>query len=126
MGHKSAIGQSIRSRSIGQSRPPMTKSVKFGACLALLTFASGALALHADDRFLWRSWGARDGFTETYSFAVSMTPGGGAYVRHGSVLSMSLFDGYGVTHLPDPRGTTHPDWPSTKRVYAGSGGVLWT
>jgi len=34
-----------------------------------------------DDRILWRSWGVRDGFTETYSYAMSVTPEGNAYVR---------------------------------------------
>ena len=58
--------------------------------------------LPADDRFLWRSWGVRDGLTETYSYALSRAPGGNAYVRHGAVLSMSLFDGYAVTRIPGP------------------------
>ncbi len=82
--------------------------------------------LHADDRYLWRSWGVRDGLAETYSYRVSMTPGGGAYFRHGAVGSMSLFDGYSITRIPDPRGNAQPDWPSTKRVYAATDGALWT
>ena len=94
--------------------------------LAFLILWAGAGRLHADDRFLWRSWGVRDGFSETYSYAVSVMPDGNAYIRHGSVPSMSLFDGYEVTRIPDPRGNQQPDWPSTRRVYAGAGGVLWT
>src|SRR5260370_41720450 len=94
--------------------------------LALLTLGAGTGMLHADDRFLWRSWGMRDGFAETYSYAVSMTPGAGAYFRHGAVTSMSQFDGYGITRIPDPRGHAQPDWPSTRRVYAAPGGGLWT
>ena len=82
--------------------------------------------LRADDRFLWRSWGVRDGFTETYSYALSTAPGGNAYIRHGAVRSMSQFDGYSVARIPDPRGNTQPDWPSTKRVYSDSGSTLWT
>ena len=39
---------------------------------------------------------------------------------------MSLFDGYGVTRIPEPRGNAQPHWPSTKRVYADPGGTLWT
>jgi len=39
---------------------------------------------------------------------------------------MSLFDGYGVTRIPDPRGSAQPDFASTKRVYGGSDGSLWT
>ena len=92
----------------------------------LVLWAAGVGMLHADDRFLWRSWGVRDGFTETYSYAVSRTPEGSAYVRHGAVSSMSLFDGYGVTRIPEPHGNAQPYWPSTKRVYAATGGSLWT
>lgn len=68
----------------------------------------------------------RDGLTETYSYAVSITAEGSAYIRHGAAPSMSLFDGCGVTRVPDPRGSAQPDWPSTKRVYGGAGGALWT
>ena len=82
--------------------------------------------LCAEDRFAWRSWGVREGLTETYSFALSMTPERGAYIRHGAVLSMSWFDGYGVNRLPDPRGSGQPHWPSTRRVYAAPGGTPWT
>ncbi len=39
---------------------------------------------------------------------------------------MSVLDGYGVTLIPDPRGNAQPDWPTNGRVYAGSGGTLWT
>jgi hypothetical protein len=102
------------------------KRIQFGLLLAFLTLAGVTGMLHADDRFLWRSWGVREGLVETYSYAVSMTAGGSAYVRHGAVSSMSAFDGYSVTRIPDPRGNAQPDWPSTKRVYAASDGALWT
>ena len=104
----------------------MKKPTQIEILFAFLTLWAGTGMLYADDRFLWRSWQVRDGFTETYSYAVSMTPGGSAYFRHGAVLSMSLFDGYSVTRMPDPRGNAQPDWPSTKRVYAAPGGTLWT
>ena len=104
----------------------MKEYIQIGMLHALLTLCAGPGMLDADDRFLWRSWGVSDGFTETYSFAVSMRPHGSAYVRHGSVLSMSLYDGYGVTRIQDPRGNAQPDWPSTKRVYAAPSGSLWT
>jgi len=102
------------------------KRIQFPLLLAFLTLWAATGTLHADDRFLWRSWGVRDGLAETYSYAVSMTAGGSAYFRHGAVSSMSVFDGYGVTRIPDPRGNAQPDWPSTKRVYAASDGALWT
>ena len=56
----------------------LKKRTQFGMLLAFLAFWAGVGMLHADDRFLWRSWGVRDGFTETYSYAVSMAPGEGA------------------------------------------------
>ncbi len=104
----------------------MKKRMRIGMVLGCLALWAGTGMLRADESFLWRSWGVRDGFTETYTFAVSMTPGVGLSVRHGAVLSMSLFDGYAVTHIPDPRRRTQPDWPSTKRVYPGPDGSLWT
>src|SRR5580692_2352925 len=104
----------------------MSKRIQAGLLLAVLTVAAGTGLLRADDRFLWRSWGVRDGFAETWSYRVSMTPGGSAFFRHGAVLGMSQFDGYSVTRIPDPRGNAQPDWPSTKRVYAASDGALWT
>jgi signal transduction histidine kinase/CheY-like chemotaxis protein len=102
------------------------KRIQAGTILAFLALAAGTGMLHADDRYLWSSWGVRDGLAETYSYAISMTAGGSAYVRHGAVSSMSVFDGYGITRIPDPRGSAQPDWPSTKRVYAASDGALWT
>jgi signal transduction histidine kinase/CheY-like chemotaxis protein/streptogramin lyase len=104
----------------------MKKRIQIGMLLAFLSLWAGAGILHADDRFLWRSWGVREGLAETYSYAVSIAPGGSAYIRHGSVLSMSVFDGYGITRIPDPRGSAQVDFPSTKRVYAGAAGTLWT
>src|ERR1700680_3189713 len=104
----------------------MKKRIQLRMLLAFLTLWAGTGMLHADDRFLWRSWGVRDGLAETYSYTVSMTAGGSAYFRHGAVSSMSQFDGYSVTRIPDPRGNAQPDWPSTKRVYAVPGDSLWT
>src|ERR1035437_1800427 len=104
----------------------MKKRVQIGMLFAFLTLWAGAGTLRADDGLLWRSWGVRDGLMETYSRTVSMTPGGSVYIRHGAVFSMSLFDGYGITRIPEPRGNAQPYWPSTKRVYAAAGGTLWT
>jgi len=39
---------------------------------------------------------------------------------------MTLFDGYGVTLVPEPRGGQQPVWADTKRVYADAAGNLWT
>jgi hypothetical protein len=81
--------------------------------------------LRADDSFLWRSWGVADGFTESYSRTASITPGGTPTSGTARFLSMSLFDGYGIARIPDPRSNTQTNWTSTKRVYAAIGGTLW-
>ena len=93
--------------------------------LAFLALGAGAGLLQADDRMLWRSWGVRDGFRSLTRFYKHDTAG--AYIRHGAVPTMSAFDGYGVTRIPDPRGDTQHSWPSTRRVYAAAEGkTLWT
>jgi len=104
----------------------MKKRIQIGMLLAFPSLWVGAGVLHADDRFMWRSWGVRDGLAETYSYNISVAPEGNAYIRHGAVTSMSVFDGYGVTRMPDPRGNAQPDFPSAKRVYADGAGALWT
>jgi hypothetical protein len=104
----------------------MKKPIQIKMILTFLTLGAGTGILYADERLLWRSWGVRDGLTETYSRAVSVTPGGSSYIRHGAVLSMSLFDGYGITRISEPRGNAQPYWPSTKRAYSLPGGTLWT
>ena len=104
----------------------MKKPTQIGMFLALAMLWAGVGTLRADDRFMWRYWGVRDGFAETYAYNLSVAPGGNAYVRHGSVSSMSVFDGYGVTRIPDPRGSAPMDFLSMRRVYAGAAGALWT
>src|SRR5579862_8628593 len=118
--------QPERLRETRESLAKPNKTLQFAVLFAIPALLIGARVLHADDRFFWRSWGARDGFAETYSYAVSVSPSGSAYIRHGAVLSMSVFDGYRVLHIPDPRGSSRPDWPSNKRVYAAPDGALWT
>ena len=87
----------------------MKKRIQRGMLLVVLSLLAGAGKLDADERILWRSWGARDGFTETYSYAVSVTPEGKAYVRHGSVPTMSLFDGFGVAQISKPHNNAQPE-----------------
>ncbi len=96
-------------------------------CLDVAFLALYAKAvLGADERFLWRSWGVRDGFAKTYSRTISWSPEGGALVRHGAVGFMSQFDGYEVVPILDPRGSAPPIWEATRRVYQAPQGSLWT
>jgi signal transduction histidine kinase/CheY-like chemotaxis protein len=84
---------------------------------------AASLGLHADDRFLWRTWGVKDGFVETYASAIAVSPNGYAYARHGTVGTMSIFDGYRVTRIPDPSGVRR--WVARERVQCDSRGSLW-
>jgi hypothetical protein len=52
----------------------MKKLARIGMLPAFLVFGAGVRMLSADDRFLWRSWGVRDGFPETCSYVLSMGP----------------------------------------------------
>lgn len=94
---------------------------RFAAALAMCA-AAGA---RADDQVQWRFWGVRDGFAETYTYRLSVTPNGNAYARHGAVRTMSIFDGYGVTRIPEPRQSAKPYWPAESRVYACPGCTPW-
>src|ERR1017187_6117473 len=70
----------------------MNQRVPAGMLLAFLTLWAGAGRLHADDRFLWRSWGVRDGLSETYSRAVSVMPDGRVYDAPGGILWTATLD----------------------------------
>jgi len=104
----------------------MKNRSQIGVILAFTALWDSAAILHAGDQIPWRSWSGRNGLGETYSYNVSRMPGASAYIRHGAIPSMTVFDGYGFTRKPDPHGSAQPDWPSTKRVYAGTHGTLWT
>jgi len=91
---------------------------------AIVVFSS-ASPLVADDPVGWRFWGVRDGFAETYTYRLSLAPQGDLYARHGSVRAMSVFDGYEVKLIPDPRSVIQPDWSIETRVYACPGCDPW-
>ena len=80
--------------------------------------------LPAADGLPWRTWTVRDGFAETYSSSIAATADGYAYVRHGAVRSMSLFDGYRATTIRDPA-QKRQRWPNGERVLPDAHGRLW-
>ena len=100
---------------------PKLRSLLFPAVWLL---AAGG-GLHADDNLLWRTWGKADGLAETYASSITVSPNGHTYVRHGSIGSMSVFDGYRVTTIPDPSNGIQSGWGEKERVQAGSGGRIW-
>ena len=85
-----------------------------------------ALQLGAQDSERWRYWTASDGLRESYSYSLSLDPGGKAWVRHGAVNEMSVLDRYGVVRLPEPRSGERINWESNARVYSSSRGFSWT
>jgi len=73
-----------------------------------------------DDERMWRYWTAADGLPETFTAALTVTPNGQVWARHGAVSWMSVLDGYGVTLIPENRLFARDDQLS-RRVYLSSG-----
>ncbi len=94
----------------------MNKSGIARQLAAVLFLCTAAGQLRADDQVHWRFWGVRDDFVETYTNRVSVTPNGSVYARHGAVRAMSVFDGYKVTRIPEPRRTVQAYLPGETRA----------
>ena len=67
----------------------------------------------------WRVYRAADGLTESLTTAVTISPRGNVWVKHGEVDAVSYLDGYGVLHIPAP---TDPNY----RVYQSAAGRIWS
>ncbi len=93
--------------------------------VAVFVACAAAAGLRADDQVLWRSWGVHDGLAETYTYRLGVGADGMVYARHGAVREMSVFDGYGVRRIAEPRGNVQPYWPAETHVYASPGGSPW-
>jgi len=74
---------------------------------------------------MWRYWTAADGLPETFTGALTVTPNGQVWARHGAVSFMSVLDGYSVVRVPEARDYARDD-PSSRRIYASSDGTPWT
>ena len=92
----------------------------------LLILSTCAAVAQSDDQRMWRYWTVKDGLTETYSLRLSVAQDGTTIVRHGSVRSMSVLDGYSVAQLPEPRYDIRPNYQATARAYKSPDGSLWT
>jgi signal transduction histidine kinase len=73
----------------------------------------------ADRAANWRMFQAGDGLRESYSAAVTVSPRGNVWVKHGEASEISVLDGYGIHTLPSP-GQDH------FRVYESRTGQLWS
>ncbi|MCL5098111.1 MAG: ATP-binding protein [Candidatus Omnitrophica bacterium] len=67
----------------------------------------------------WRIYKAADGLSESYSTAVTVSPQGHVWVRHGESDPISWLDGYEIHHLPSPGNGNF-------RVYESRTGQIWT
>jgi len=85
-----------------------------------------ALAVSAQQPEKWRFWTTADGLRESYTYSLSLDPAGRVWARHGAVHEMSVFDGYTVSRLPEPREGDRINWESNSRVYTSASGSSWT
>jgi len=93
--------------------------------LSAVLFA-GALAVNAQQPEKWRFWTAADGLRESYTYSLSQDPADRVWARHGAVHEMSVFNGYTVSRLPEPRDGERINWESNARVYGSASGSSWT
>jgi len=63
---------------------------------------------------------------ESYTYSLSLDPGGHLWARHGAVHSISVLDGFWVRRLPEPRNGDRISWESNARIYASAQGWAWT
>jgi signal transduction histidine kinase/CheY-like chemotaxis protein len=80
--------------------------------------------VRGDDERMWRYWTAADGLPETFTGALTATPDGRIWARHGAVSWMSLLDGYSVTLIPENRRFARDDQLS-RRVHLSPSGTAW-
>src|SRR5581483_6295439 len=95
----------------------MQKQSGYRLVLAVSLVVTAGGYLRAADQDNWRFWGVRDGLAETYTTRVTVASDGKAYLRHGAVSSMSIFDGYGAVRIPEARQKRQPFWPAESQIY---------
>ncbi len=84
-------------------------------CGALAALVGLAVTGAADQ---WRLYKAADGLSESLSTAVTVSPRGTVWVKHGEVNAISMLDGYVIQHIPTPAERIY-------RVYQSRAGRVW-
>jgi len=67
----------------------------------------------------WRIYKAADGLTESITTAITVTPRGNLWVKHGEVDAVSFLDGYAIRHIPAPGERNY-------RIYESRAGRIWS
>jgi signal transduction histidine kinase len=67
----------------------------------------------------WRMYKAADGLRESLTTAVTPSPRGNLWIRHGEMDTLSVLDGYTIRHLPAPAQYSY-------RVYESAAGKVWS
>lgn len=67
----------------------------------------------------WRMYKAADGLTESLTTAITLSPRGNLWVKHGEVDAVSFLDGYTISHIAAPG-------ERTARVYESRAGKIWS
>lgn len=90
------------------------------SCLAAVCGISVLLyRAHTEQASEWRVYRAADGLTESLTTAVTISPRGNVWVKHGEVDAVSYLDGYNVYHVPAP---PEPNY----RIYQSAAGRIWS
>jgi len=92
------------------------------AVLVLLLAAEESVG--AQNPPLWRFWEMVDGIKEPYTAAITVSPNGRVWGRHGDVDAMSWLDGYRVHQIPNYRALNKIC--SLSKVSENRSGQLWT
>src|SRR5579884_4335710 len=96
--------------------------------LVLLWHVFVLSAAFGQDPGSWRFWTVTDRLRESYLRSLAVDPNGRVWMRHGSVSTMSEFNGYSVDALADPRPSETlslaPDFGIRSRVNGTSDGDL--
>ncbi len=73
----------------------------------------------ADRNSNWRMFKATDGLRESFISAVTVSPKGNVWAKHGETDEISVYDGYSIRTLPSPGRNNY-------RVYESRAGQLWS
>ncbi len=90
------------------------------AATIILLFLLLADAAYSQRAFNWRVYKAADGLNESDSTAITVSPQGHVWIKHGEAPTISWLDGYEkIHHIPSPGGAAY-------RVYESRSGQIWS